>query len=35
MSTKLRRFAEALPDPLMPERQVPPHVADWSRGKQG
>ena len=27
--------AEALPDPLMPERQVPPHVADWSRGKQG
>ena len=27
--------AEPLPDPLMPERQVPPHVADWSRGRQG
>ena len=27
--------AEPLPDPLMPERQVPPPVAAWSRGKQG
>ncbi len=29
------RVDEPVPDPLMSEREVPSHVADWIRGRQG